>query len=134
MTGKRGRDERLMPHERAAERYESRIGEWLRRMGLEALQPQMVSGYREQAIILDRVRSAVSMVTDAAGLPGIVRFAYSAFGGQVYKLWRRRKWRGYETELELLRKKWQARGLDPGLLEKVQAAVIAALDEWPGSE
>lgn len=127
------RKERLEPrqgaYERAARKYESRTGPALEHLGLGALQPGMVSRYREQAEMLGRVWSAVCGVTDSAGVPSIARFWYQGFGRQVYKLWRRRERSEYRAELELVREKWRIRGLDPDLMLEVQAAVIEELEK-----
>lgn len=93
------------------------------------MQQEMVRRYLEHAAIQDRLDRAAQAVTDPAGVPTIRRIWYKTFGRQVSRLWRRRNHREYQAELALLREKWRIRGLEPELLERVQQAVIAELEE-----
>jgi len=123
------RSPRPGPFARAKENYRKRTGQDSESGLYPALQPGMIRRYEEQADLLGLVCRAVAGVTDAAGVPGCVRFWYQGFGRQAFKLWRNRQRREYQEELVLLREKWRIRGLDPDLLRQVQTAVIAALEE-----
>jgi hypothetical protein len=90
--------------------------------------PLMLDRYREQAEILSRVERAVAGVTDAAGVPAMMRFWYKGCGREVYRVWRTVPKSCQEVEYEVIRYKWTIRGLDPDLLGKVKAAVIELLE------
>jgi hypothetical protein len=113
--------------ERASERYRVELGLWGR------LKPAEVDAtartYSAQAAVMSRVTQTIYEVIDAKGVSVICRNLYGIFGREVYARWRGIWNSTSEGELELLRLKWQRRGLDPELLVAVQARAIKLLEQ-----
>jgi hypothetical protein len=85
--------------------------------------------YAAQIRTLLLVEETVKSVTGAAGAPTIIQFWYLSFGKQVYGLWRRLKREDLSDGLAPVRAKWQARGLEPRMLEQVEQAVLELLKQ-----
>jgi hypothetical protein len=113
--------------ERASERYRLELGLWgrLKPAKVEA----MARMYSAQAAVMSRVTQTVYEVIDVKVVSVIYRNLYGIFGREVYARWRGIWNSRSEEELELLRLKWQRRGLDPELLVAVQARVIKLLEQ-----
>lgn len=88
---------------------------------------EMVRRYGEYARTAARVSQVVYAVTDNPGIPGIRRVRYRTFGLEIEKLCRLHPGRDISDELKVLRYKWSVRGLDPYLLDKVEAVVLTEL-------
>jgi len=95
---------------------------------LRARSERMRERYRLQAEMLARVEARVSKVTDAAGVPVMMRIWYKDFARQVTKVWRTIPSSCQELEYDIIRYKWTARGLDPILLARVKGVVIEYLE------
>ena len=95
---------------------------------LAAKSEQMRERFRVQTEMLGRVEQRVAEVTDAAGIPVMMRIWYKSFGREVCRIWRTIPSSCQELEYDVIRYKWTARGLEPTLLVSVKAAVIELLD------
>jgi len=95
---------------------------------LDAKAGGMRERFRVQTEMLGRVDQRVAEVTDAAGIPVMMRFWYKDFGREVCKVWRTIPSSCQELEYDIVRYKWTARGLDPILLARVKGAVVGYLD------
>ncbi len=84
--------------------------------------------FRVQTEMLGRVEQRVAEVTDAAGVPVMMRIWYKSFGREVCRIWRTIPSSCQELEYDVIRYKWTARGLEPSLLASVKAAVVELLD------
>lgn len=89
---------------------------------------RMSDRYRAQAEVMHRVHKTVVAVTDAEGLPRMMRFWYTCYGREVYRVWRAVPQGCQEVEYDVIRYKWVARGLVPELLDRVKGAVMAMLE------
>lgn len=88
---------------------------------------EMQRNYLAQAMVLRRIEQTVAEVASATEIPNICRFWYNCYARQVYRVWRRIPRSQQGTEYEILRFTWQARGLDPTVLEQVERAVLEML-------
>jgi len=95
---------------------------------LAAKGEQMRERFRVQTEMLGRVEQRVGEVTDAAGIPVMMRIWYKSFGREVCRIWRTIPSSCQELEYDVVRYKWTARGLEPTLLASVKVAVIELLD------
>jgi hypothetical protein len=95
----------------------------------DPLARMMAENYAGKAEMLGVVFKAVCSVTDPAGVAPITRFWYQGLGRETYRLWQGRNRPEQAEELELVARKWVVRGLSPELVSRVQASVMAALDE-----
>jgi len=109
--------------ERAAARYRARLDMSDPRARL------MAASYAGKAEMLGVVFRAVCSVTDPAGVAPMTRFWYQGLGRETYKLWQGRNRPEQAAELELVARKWVVRGLEPELVSRVQASVLAALND-----
>jgi len=123
------------PEDRAAERSRRAIERWKAKCTpervtavLAAKAESMRERYEVQAVMLCQVEKSVAEITDAAGVPRMMRIWYMDFGRQVYRIWRKVPSSVREMECGFVRLKWQTRGLDPAILDKVKAAIVAMLD------
>jgi len=129
------------PEDRAAERSRRRIERWQAKYTPERVTAvladkaeSMRKRYEAQTVVLCQVEKCVAEVTDVAGVPRMMRVWYMDFGRQVYRVWRKVPSSVREMECGFVRLKWQARGLDPAVMDKVKAAVVKlveSLDESP---
>ncbi len=124
------------PPDPVAEQVRRRVAKWAAKYTPERLAgrlafrtEQMQQRYRTQAELQGRVEQAVAQVTDAACVPGLIRFWYNDFGRELSRIWRTVPTSCQESEFEIVRYKWAVRGLDPILLDRVEAAVIEVLEE-----
>ncbi len=118
-----------------AERSKRRIERWKSKYNVERVaavlsdkRESMSERYRAQALMLCHVDKSVAEVTDAAGVPSMMRIWYKSFGREVCRIWRTIPSSCQELEYDVIRYKWTARGLDPILLPKVKVAVIELLE------
>ncbi len=95
---------------------------------IDAKSARMRERYRVQTEMLAHVDHRVSEVTDAAGVPVMMRIWYKDFGREVCRIWRTIPSSCQELEYDVIRYKWTARGLDPILLCRVRVAVVELLD------
>ncbi|MBM3331722.1 hypothetical protein FJY68_07730 [candidate division WOR-3 bacterium] len=128
--------------ERAAERSRRRIERWKTKYNPDRIAAiladkaeSMRERYKAQTVILCQVEKCVGEVTDVAGVPRIMKVWYMDFGRQVYRVWRNVPSSVRDVECGFVRLKWQARGLDPAILDKVKCAVVKLVEslEEPGS-
>ena len=110
--------------ERQISRYEKKYN--LSRVAdvLAAKRATMVRRYEEYAKVAAQVSRAVCEVTDNAGVPCMMRMWYQTYSREIHKLWRKHRDMNISDELKALRYKWSVRGLDPFLLDKVEAATL----------
>ncbi|MGQ9708492.1 MAG: hypothetical protein ACUVUR_06410 [bacterium] len=95
---------------------------------------EMVQNYAEYALIAYRLTRVVKRVADSLGVPAIERFWYQNFARQVEKIWRRRHYLNLKEELKVNRLKWGLRGLNPFILELIEGAVLAELQDQEDPE
>ncbi len=88
---------------------------------------EMVQNYTRSARVACELGQIVKNVANTLDVPGIFRFWYHSFAREVEKLWRHQRRRNLAVELDILRSKWVARGLDPRVLERLQEVVIVYL-------
>ncbi len=87
------------------------------------------SRYRTGALRMAQVDAIIRAVIDETGVPVPARLWYLNFGRAVARLQRRFAARTLARELCLLKLRWQHRGLDPALLEKLTAQLLCVLDD-----
>lgn len=85
--------------------------------------------YVAQAKVMALIDHRVGEVTDAAGIPRMMRIWYKSFGREVFRIRRTIPSSCREIEYDVIRHKWTARGLDPILLTKVKVGVVELLDK-----
>jgi hypothetical protein len=124
------------PEDPVAEQVERRVAGWQAKCTPERVSAivaakagRMLERYRLQAEMQVRVDDCVAGVTDAAGLPVMMRIWYKTFGRGVSRIRRTVPSSCRELEYDVLRYKWTARGLEPTLLARVKGAVIRLLEE-----
>jgi hypothetical protein len=115
--------------ERLMARYKAKTAPGRVAALFEAQGQSMRDNYRIQAEVMQKVEQAVADVTDAAGAPVMMRFWYKDYGREVYRIWRAVPTSCQEGEYEVVRYKWTVRGLNPELMDKVKAAVLALLEK-----
>jgi hypothetical protein len=76
---------------------------------LAAKSEQMRERFRVQTEMLGRVEQRVAEVTDAAGIPVMMRIWYKSFGREVCRIWRTIPSSCQELEYDVIRYKWTAR-------------------------
>lgn len=123
------------PEDRMAERIRRRIECWKTKYNpdrVSAILADKAESMREhheaQTQVLCQVEKSVAEVTDAAGVPPMIRFWYTDFGREVYRIWRKIPSSCRETECGFAIRKWQVRGLDPAILDRVKGSVVKLLD------
>jgi hypothetical protein len=135
MTNDEARMTNPEPQDSVAERSRRTIARWEAKYTpertaavLAAKAERMRERYQVQAEIQERVDHRVAEVTDAAGVPKMMRIWYKSFGREVCRIWRTIPSSAREVECDVARYKWKARGLDPVLLDRVRAAVVDLVD------
>ena len=99
---------------------------------LAAKRTAMLERYGEYAAAAAQVSRVVCDLCDNAGVVCMMRMWYQTYSREIHKLWRNHHDMDITGELGVLRYKWSVRGLDPLVLEKVEAAVLAELRRQDG--
>lgn len=94
---------------------------------LAAKRAAMVRRYTEYAGSAAQVSRVVCDLCDSTGMPGWKRMWYQTYSREIHKLRRNHPDQNIADELKVLRYKWSVRGLDPFVLDRVEAAVLAEL-------
>jgi hypothetical protein len=113
--------------ERAVVKYRKRTGRFLPddlRTGLLPLMAREYADARRSQKLVDR---ATQMTVKSLNVPYLHRIHYLNYGRQVWAEARRFGGKTLNRELKILKNWWQEKGLEPGVLDAVQTAVLNAL-------
>lgn len=107
----------------SAVRYQKKLRVKMGRTLSFSLLSRMVQNYARCARIQSLIDQKVRTVLAAHPVLPVQRVAYLCYGRQVGALLRRHTGKTLKNELRLIRMRWEARGLDPAVLEALEKAV-----------